>query len=96
MSNGLIGTDLMRCWLSWSILPLSRRSQLMCQYSGKPDDPQRFTKDKLSESEVIESAKKMLNVSLEYCSKVGLAPYYKKNKLPAVSFALLCICNPFF
>ena len=67
----------------------------MCQYSGKLDDPQRFTKEKLSESEVIESAKKMLNVTLADCSKVGLAPYYKKNKLPAVSFALSCVCNPF-
>ena len=78
----------MHCWLSWSILTLSPRPSLMYKYSGKPYDPQRFSKDKLSEAEVTESAKKMLNVTLEECSQTGLAPYYKKNKLPAVSLAL--------
>ena len=96
MANGLIGTDFLRCWLSWSILPLSRRPDLMCNYSGKSDDPQRFSKDKLSESEVIESAKKIVNPALTDCTKVGLAPYFKKNKLPEVIiFNLYFINRPF-
>jgi len=86
MANGLLGTDFLRCWLSWSILPLSRRSDLMCNYSGNPEDPQRFTKEELSESEVIESAKKIVNPALTDCSKVGLAPYFKRNTQPDVSF----------
>src|SRR6187399_527489 len=93
MANGLIGTDFLRCWLSWSILPLSRRPKLMCKYSGKPDDPQRFTKEKLSESEVIESAKKIVNPALTDCTRVGLAPYFKKNKLPEVSIFNLYFIN---
>ena len=93
MANGLIGTDFLRCWLSWSILPLSRRPDLMCNYSGKSDDPQRFSKDKLSESEVIESAKKIVNPALTDCTKVGLAPYFKKNKLPEVSVFNLYFIN---
>ena len=91
MANGLTGVDFVRCWLSWSILPLSRRSKLMCQYTGKTDDPQRHTDIMLPEKEVIETAKKMLNISLEECSQTGLAPYYKKNKLPAVSLNLSCL-----
>ena len=45
----------------------------------------------LPEKEVIESAKKMLNISLEECSQTRLDPYYKKSKLPAVSFNLFCL-----
>ena len=31
MENGLTGVDLARCWITWSILPLSRRPGLMCE-----------------------------------------------------------------
>ena len=58
----------------------------MCEYTGKPDDPQRHIDIILPEKEVAESAKKMLNISLEECSQTGLAPYYEKNKLIAVNF----------
>ena len=29
MANGLTGVDLARCWISWSILPLSRRFKMI-------------------------------------------------------------------
>ena len=35
MANGLSGVDFVRCWISWSILPLSHRSGLMCEYTGE-------------------------------------------------------------
>ena len=37
---GLTGVDLTRCWVSWMIMPLSHRNDLMCNYSGRVDDPQ--------------------------------------------------------
>ena len=40
MANGLTGVDFARCWITWSILPLSRRPGLMCEYTGCLKDPQ--------------------------------------------------------
>src|SRR6187200_2200402 len=85
MANGLTGVDFVRCWLAWSILPLSRRSGLMCEYTGKPDEPQRHIDIILLEKEVTKSVKKMLNIPLEECSRTGLAPFCETNKPPAVS-----------
>ena len=39
MANGLTRVDFARCWISWSILPLSRRPGLMCEYTGSLKDP---------------------------------------------------------
>ena len=33
LENGLTGIDLVRCWVSWRIIPLSRRPGLMCTYT---------------------------------------------------------------
>ena len=89
MANGLTGVDFVRCWLSWSILPLSRRSGLMCEYTGSVDDPLRHTNIQLSDDEVIEAVKKMLNEPEAVCSKTGLSPFYTQNKPPAVRIVLL-------
>lgn len=43
LANGLTGVDLTRCWLSWRILPLSHRSDLMCNYSRNLKDPNDTT-----------------------------------------------------
>ena len=32
LGNGLTGVDLTRFWISWRVIPLSRRSQLMYEY----------------------------------------------------------------
>ena len=58
MANGLTGVDFVRCWISWSILPLSRRPDLMCEYTGEVDDPQHHCNIQLSEEEIIEGVKK--------------------------------------
>ena len=39
LGNRLTGIDLVRVWLAWRIIPLSRRPGLMCTFSGKKDDP---------------------------------------------------------
>ncbi|XP_040258499.2 uncharacterized protein [Aegilops tauschii subsp. strangulata] len=82
MANGLTGNDFVRCWLSWSILPLSRRSGLMCEYTGAVTDLLRHTDVQLSEAEITEAVKKMLDEPVEDCSKTGLSPFYALNKLP--------------
>ena len=88
MANGLTGIDLARCWISWSILPLSRRSNLMCKYTDSVDDPLRHTKIQLPDDEVTESVKKMLNEPEHLCAQTGLLPYCTTNKPPAVIFQL--------
>ena len=88
MANGLTGVDFVRCWISWSILPLSRRPGLMCKYTGEVDDPQRHYNIQLSKEEVTEGVKKILKESELVCSQTGLSPFYAKNKPPAVSITL--------
>jgi hypothetical protein len=39
LANGLIGVDLVRCWVAWRIIPLSRRTGLMCEYTCDVKDP---------------------------------------------------------
>src|SRR6266566_3173668 len=51
LANGLIGVDLTRCWVSWKILPLSRRDQLMCEFTGELDDPLCFNVTPLTEQD---------------------------------------------
>ena len=94
MANGLTGVDFFRCWLSWSILPLSRRPGLMCEYTGDVKDPQRHCDIELSDAEVTEATKKLLNESIKECSKTGLSPFCTFNKPPAVRIAPLQL-NPY-
>ena len=61
----------------------------MCEYTGKLEDPQRHTKIILPDNEVTESAKKMLNIPLEDCSRTGLAPFCADNQPPPVR--LFCL-----
>ena len=88
MANGLTGVGSMRCWISWSVLLLSRRPGLMCEYTGDVEDPQRHINIQVTDEEVTESVKKILNESESVCSQTGLNPFYTKNKPPAVSTIL--------
>ena len=87
MANGLTGIDFVRCWVSWSILPLSRRPGLMCEYTGDVKDPQRHIDIQLTDEEITESVKKMLDEPVSECSKTGLSPFCVSNKPPAVRIA---------
>ena len=84
MANGLTGIDLVRCWVSWSILPLRRRTRLMHEYTGDVKDPQRHTEIQMTEDEITKSVKKMLDEPITECSKTGLRPYYASHEPPAV------------
>ena len=83
MANGLTGVDLARCWISWSILPLSQRSGLMCEYTGSVDDPLRHANIQLTDEEITEAVNKMLNEPEHICAKTGLLPFCATNKPPA-------------
>ena len=91
MANGLTGVDFVRCWVSWSILPLSRRPGLMCEYTEDVKDPQCHTDIQLSDAEITEAVKKMLNEPVAECSKTGLSPFCAVNKPPAVRIAQLLL-----
>ena len=84
MANGLTGVDFARCWIGWSILPLSRRPGLMCEYTGILTDPQRHINIQLTEAEITEAVKKMLNEPEAVCGQTGLSPFWTSNKPPAV------------
>ena len=84
MDNGLTGVDLARCWISWSILPLSQRSGLMCEYTDSVDDPLRHSRLQLSGEEIIEAVRKILNEPEHICARTGLLPFCATNKPPAV------------
>ena len=57
----------------------------MCEYTGEVDDPQHHCNIQLSEEEVTEGVKKILNESELIYSQTGLSPFYAKNKPPVVS-----------
>ena len=88
MANGLTSIDLVRCWVSWGILPLSRRTRLMHEYTGNVNDPQRHTDIPITDEEVTESVKNMLDELIAECSKTRLRHFYASNKLPAVRIYL--------
>ena len=85
LGNGLNGIDLVRVWISWRVIPLSRRPGLMCEYTGRKDDPQRHSRNDLPEDVAEEETKALLNESLADCGRTGLAPFCKTNPAPAVS-----------
>ena len=94
MANGLTGIDLVRCWVSWRILPLSYRPGLMHEYTGNVKDPQRYQEIVLMDLEVTEFVKKILDETIYACSQTGLAPFSVSNPPPAVKFILIFIDSP--
>ena len=85
LGNGLNGIDLVRVWISWRVIPLSRRPGLMCDYTGRKDDPLRHSRNDLPEDIVEDMTKALLNESLADCGRTGLSPFCKTNPAPAVS-----------
>ena len=83
MANGLTGINILRCWVAWRILSLSRRLGLMCEYNGGLKDPQRPCEIQLTDEDINESTKALLNESLADCNKTRLNPFCTLNKPPA-------------
>lgn len=85
LGNGLNGIDLVRVWISWRVIPLSRRPGLMCEYTGRKDDPLRHSRNDLPEDVAEDMTKALLNESLADCGRTGLSPFCKTNPAPVVS-----------
>ena len=60
----------------------------MCEYTGELEDPQRHINIQLTDEEVTEGIKKILNELESVCRQTGLNPFYTQNKPPAVSTML--------
>ncbi|XBI59896.1 hypothetical protein VPH35_040888 [Triticum aestivum] len=85
LGNGLNGVDLVRVWIAWRVIPLSRRPSLMCDYTGRKDDPLQHSPNDLPEDVVDDMTKSLLNESLADCGKTGLSPFCKANPAPAAN-----------
>ena len=85
LGTGLNGIDLVRVWVAWRIILLSRCSGLMCTYTGEKNDPLRHSPHDLPDDVIDDMKKSLLNESLADCAKVGLSPFCKANPAPAVS-----------
>ena len=84
LGNGLTRVDLIRCWISWRVIPLSRRSKLMYEYGGGPDDSLRHSSIQLTEEDIVAMSTILVNGKYEDRSKVGLNPFCKLNPAPEV------------
>jgi len=85
LGNGLDNIDLVRVWVTWRILPSSRRPGLMCTYSGEKDDPMRHSPDDLPEDVVEATTQSLLKEGTMISNAFGLLPFCQKNPAPAVS-----------
>ena len=86
LGNGLNGIDLVRIWVAWRILPLSRRPGLMCTYTGENTDPRRHSPDDLPDDLVDARTQSLLKEGTVTSNAFGLLPFYKNNPAPAVSY----------
>lgn len=71
LGNGLTDIDLVRVWLACRFISLSRRTGLMCEYTGAKNDPLRHSPDDLREDVIDDMTKSLLNESMADCGKVG-------------------------
>ncbi|XBI56676.1 hypothetical protein VPH35_038220 [Triticum aestivum] len=85
LGNGLNGIDLVRVWISWRVIPLSRRPGLMSAYTGRKDDPLRHSPNDLPEDVVDHMTKSLLNESLADCGRTDLNPFCQANPFPAAN-----------
>ena len=60
----------------------------MCEYTGEVDDPQRHINIQVTDEELTESVKKILNEPESVYRQTGLSPFYTQNKPLAVSTML--------
>src|SRR3954462_13923541 len=57
----------------------------MCEYTGSVDDPLCHVNIQLTDEEVTEAVKKILNEPEHVCARTGLLPFCATNKPPAVN-----------
>ena len=62
----------------------------MCEYIGDLKDPQRHIDIQVTDDEITEAVKKMLDEPISKYSKTGLRPFYASNKPPSVKISSFC------
>ena len=60
----------------------------MHEYTGDIKDPQQYHEIEITDDEVTESVKKMLDEPIAECNKTGMRPFYASNKPPTVRLYL--------
>ena len=85
LSHNLENMDLVRCWTTWRIQPLSPRTRLICSYTRCITDDLRTT-DKLSDGpELGRLIKKLTGKMVKDQAYFGLQPFCSTCPAPAVS-----------
>ena len=85
LSHNLENMDLVRCWTTWKIQPLSPRTRLICTYTRCVTDDLRMT-DKLSDgTELGRLIKKLTGKMVKDQAYFGLQPFCSTCPAPAVS-----------
>ena len=77
-------------------LALKPASRFNGECTGDLKDPQRHIDIQLTDEEITEAVKKMLDEPISECSKTGLRPFYASNKPPAVRIASFYFNPPSF
>ena len=57
----------------------------MCEYTGDLKDPLRHCQTEMTEEDINNMTKTLLNESLEDCTKVGLNPFDALNQPTSIS-----------
>ena len=86
LGNGLNGIDLVRVWVTWRVLPLSRCFGLMCTYTGEKDDPLCHSPHDLRDDVVDATTQSLLKEGTVMSNAFDLLPFCKNNPAPAVSY----------
>ena len=88
LSHDLENMDLVRCWTTWRIQPLSPRTRLICSYTRRVTDDLRVT-EKLSDGpELGRLIKKLTGKLVKDQAYFGLQPFCSTCPAPAVSVLL--------
>ena len=53
LAHGLRGTDLVKCWISWFIQPLSIRTWLFHEFTGETTDSMRYSEVTLTDRKSV-------------------------------------------
>ena len=100
VAHGLTGMDLIRCWATWRIQPLSPRTRLICTYSRQVSDNLRMTTEQAGPVEIERLVKKISGKMVKDQSGFGLSPFCSTSPPPAVGvlplsyFLLTCfVCT---
>ena len=88
LSRNLENMDLVRCWTTWRIQPLSPRTRIICTYTRCVGDDLRTT-DKLSDGpELGRLIKKLTSKPVKDQAHFELKPFCSTNQAPGVSILL--------